>query len=98
MKQAIKIIEKCKPSYLIFLLWVILTIYHGIMLFIGQLTTDGNIKVFKMQELKEQLEIENNLLENEIAFKSSLRYTKEKAIEKGFQPTASVDYLGLDKN
>jgi hypothetical protein len=47
----------------------------------------------QLEKEKARLELENNVLENEIASRSALRYVEKKAESEGFRPYGKLLYI-----
>jgi cell division protein FtsL len=59
---------------------------------VNRLATYGE-QLSKLDEIKDSLVTENELLENEIAEKSSLSHLGEAAYEQGYAPIKKIEYV-----
>ncbi len=71
--------------FLVFEVWVV-----------NRLSTMGN-KIAQLSQVKRSVELENQLLESEIAKKSALSEIEQKAISLGFKPLTKVESITQPK-
>lgn len=85
--SSIKIIKVVKIGSVILILFLVFEVWM-----VNRLSTMGN-KISQLSEVKRNLELENQLLESQIAEKSSLQVIEQKASRLGFKSIDKVEAL-----
>lgn len=67
------------------LIWVFMTVSLATQVVINNMHTTDGAKFQQLMETQERLELENRILENQIAEQRSLKVVEKKAEQMGFQ-------------
>ena len=93
MKKVRNMLENIKAKYLFLFLWIVMTASYLLYIVVSNRAAIDGQTYYQIQERIKALELENNILENEIASESSLRAINEKARGMGFSEAERIEYI-----
>ena len=93
MKIVRKLLEKLSTKHCLLGLWLIITLIYIAQMYVNNTYSSVGMDLVKIQVHIKSLELENTMLENEIASRSAIRYIDSKAKDLGFVSPKKVEYI-----
>lgn len=93
MKHVRKLLEQVSLKFILLAIWILMTLFYGLQVTVNNMNASSGKTLNNMYIQIAQLQLSNQILENEIASRSSLLYIEAKAKEMGFVQAKKIQYI-----